>query len=320
MTTCLNKFTLIPANNFIWNHNQLLKFLIEQQGSPIEICTHNEGVCLRTSGVYQLLEKFGYNEVKIDTNNLLEKHNRFEINIINPFKFFNLVHNNYNQYHSWNKTKIFACLYNRPLWHRLGLAAEMQSRYEHISIINMRANPHNIDQRQLFEVQTLFENSPDSFKKFAEVKTTWPRQLEKQDGYTVGNTTNGHTDQLSEFYSNFLIDIVAETWTQGNTFFPTEKTVRPILLKKPFIVFGPQDYLLYLRQMGFRTFENFWSEEYDGYSEVERYTRILELIDSVATKSFSDLEKMYWDMQYTLDHNYNLLVSGQFNKIITPLL
>ena len=72
--------------------------------------------------------------------------------------------------------------------------------------------------------------------------------------------------------------------------------------------------------MGFRTFNDFWNEDYDGYEGKDRYVKILELIDMLAQKSTDELERMYWDMQYTLDHNYNLLLTQTYNKIITEIL
>ena len=314
-----NKFLLIPANDYIWNQQEFVDFLIANQGQPITVDTNAEGVNLCSAGVYKLLEQFGYQNVTVITNNLIESHPSFQIQNRTPFKFFKLAHSNYTQYHSWNKTKIFACLYNRPLWYRLGLAAEMQCSYNDISIINLRANPHDVDERKLFEIQKLFENAPGSFNKFAQVSTTWPRQLEHQDGYTKGNNTNGHTDQLAYLYPDFLIDIVAETWTQGHCFFPTEKTVRPMLLKKPMIVMASANYLEHLRQMGFRTFGDFWDEDYDGYEGADRYNKILKLIDKLSQLSVDQLETMYWDMQYTLDWNYNLLLTQEYNKKIIKL-
>jgi len=315
-----NKFLLKPANDYIWNQQEFVDFLIANQGQAITVDTNQEGVNLDSAEVYKLLEQFGYQNVTVITNNLIESHPSFQILHQNPFKFFELEHSEYTQYHSWNKTKIFACLYNRPLWYRLGLAAEMQCSFNDISVINLRANPHDADERKLFEIQKLFENAPGSFKKFAQVSTTWPRQLEQHDGYTKGNNTNGHTDQLAYLYPDFLIDIVAETWTQGHCFFPTEKTVRPMLLKKPMIVMASANYLEHLRQMGFRTFSDFWDEDYDGYEGTDRYNKILKLIDKLSQLSVDQLETMYWDMQYTLDHNYDLLVSGKFNQTITHVV
>ena len=317
----MNKFVLIPANEFIWNQSEFIQFLIDNQGNPIEIHTNSEGVCLTAAGIYKLLEQFGYTDVKIITNNLLEKHDKFSVNHYDPFKFFEVQHTNYTHLHTWNQQKLFGCLYNRPLWHRIGLASVLQHNYKDQTLINMRSSIDDIDDRDLFEIDQLFKNHPSSFAKFSKVSTSWPLQLENIDGYTVGNNTTGHTDQLSQFYTDFLIDIVAETWTSGDTFFPTEKTIRPMLLKKPMISMASKDYLCYLRQMGFQTWQTpestFWSEDYDGYKGRERYIRILALIDELAKKSKKELEEMYQAMQPILDHNYNLLVTQSYNTKIT---
>jgi hypothetical protein len=310
-------FVLLLANGFVWNNNELIQFLIANQDKQILIDTREEGVCLESAGVYQLLENFRFADVVIKTTNPLEQHSKFKIQIVKPQKFFKINNESYQQYHTWNKNKIFGCLYNRPLWHRIGLAAEMQTKHNNISLINFRSDPHDPDQQQLFEIQQLFEQAPQSLEKFCQVRHTWPMQIEATDSYTVGNTTNAHTDQLAGFYPEFLIDLVAETWTQGRCFFPTEKTVRPMLLKKPMIVMGSRDYLDYLHQMGFKTFNNFWDENYDGFADSNRYIKILELIDQIAKLSVAELDRMYHDMQLILDHNYNLLMNQSYKKETT---
>ena len=312
-----NCFTLIPANNFIWNQKEFTQFLIDHQHQPISLSTNREGVCLTTAGVYELLEQFNYTDVTIVTNNRLETHPTFRVQYYSPFAFFGVDHTNYSHLHQWEQQKIFGCFYNRPLWHRLGLAATLQHDYCQHTSLNIRQSIQHEDQRSLFEIDQLFKNHPESFVKFSKVCNSWPLMLEEQDGYTVENNTTGHTDQLAQFYTDFLIDIVAETWTVGNTFFPTEKTVRPMLLKKPFIAMGSKNYLCYLRQLGFMTFNEFWSEDYDGYEGQQRYIKILQLIDELSKKSKSELNDMYWSMQYTLDHNYTLLANQNYTTDIT---
>ena len=82
---------------------------------------------------------------------------------------------------------------------------------------------------------------------------------------------------------------------------------------------GSRDYLVYLRQMGFRTFYDFWDEDYDGFADINRYQRILTLIDLIAKKPIDELEHMYQRMQPILDHNYDLLMSQRYNKIIAKI-
>jgi hypothetical protein len=310
----VNKFNIIPADDFIWNKIELLEFLIKNQYKDILIDTNQEGCCARAIGLYDLLDLFTFNSVSIRTSNILEKHDRYHIIENNFFKFCNVNNTNYTQYHEWNSNNIFGAFYNRAIWHRIGLAAELS---KHDALLNFRSDPHNEDSRRLFELQKLFEFAPDSATRFLNIQPMFPRTLEEHDGYTVGATTMQHTDQLCGFYPNLLVDVVAETFTSGNTFFVTEKTIRPILLKKPFIIMGSKNFMIYLRQMGFRTFYEYWDEDYDGFFGKEKYLKILEVINGISQKSKKEWNELYNSMQPILDHNYNLLINQTYNRNIS---
>jgi len=310
----VNRFKIIPADNFIWNQQELLQFLVANQGNDIVIDTNEEGCCATTIGLYNLLDTFNFKSVTVQTNNILEHHNKYIVNGDKFFKFFLVGNSNYSEYHHWNNNNIFGAFYNRPIWHRIGLAAEL---YECDTLLNFRANPHSEDSRHLFELQKLFEIAPESAKKFLNLFKKFPQQLEHHDGYTIGASTQQHTDQLCEFYPNILVDVVAETFVTGNTFFATEKTVRPMLLKKPFIIMGSKNFMIYLRQMGFRTFHDFWDEDYDGFEGKEKYLCILELINHLSSLSDDELQTMYIKMKPILEHNYNLIKTQEYRKIIT---
>jgi hypothetical protein len=127
-------------------------------------------------------------------------------------------------------------------------------------------------------------------------------------------------DKLTELYQSILIDVVGETFVQGTTFFPSEKTTRPMLLKKPFVTFASQDHMAYLRQMGFQTFHGFWDEDYDGFEGRDRLIRLYQVIGDVANRPMNELVDMYKEMQPILDHNYNLLMSQSYNKTITKII
>ena len=76
---------------------------------------------------------------------------------------------------------------------------------------------------------------------------------------------------LLQHYHNFAVEIVCETYTLGDTFFPTEKTMRPIMAAKPVLVYAPRYYLARLRSMGFRTYHSIWDESYDLYEGPDRW-------------------------------------------------
>lgn len=315
------KFDIKPGDNFIWNLSELVDFLINHQGQDIIIGTNTEGCCASAVGLYNWIDKFKFNSVTIQTSNVLEAHPKYNIRYILPWKFVEVSCPIESALHTWNKKAKFGTVYGRPLWHRLGIAAHLLTRHADDSCVGLVADHNHADARELWELTQLWQYDPAGLEKFSQIQNKLPIFHPEVTQYTPGATlTDGFVAQTKNVYQNFLIDIVAETFTTGNCFFLTEKTIRPMLLKKPFIVFGPKDHLLYLRQMGFRTFADFWDESYDGFSGEDRYQQILKLIDQLSVSSYDQLESMYWDMTYSLDHNYNLLMSQSYNKSIGKII
>lgn len=98
------------------------------------------------------------------------------------------------------------------------------------------------------------------------------------DQYKKDHNTN---QDLLEHYDKFDIEIVAESYTRGNCFFPTEKTVRPLVAAKPMLVYGPTNYLENLKVLGFKTYSSLWNESYDRLEGPERWQSMRSVIDTV---------------------------------------
>ena len=316
----MNQFTLIINQECFWNRDEFLEFLVANQGLPIELFTNSEGICLDTAGIYKLLEIFNYQDVSISTSNTLETHHNFKIRFDFFDQYFRNIANIDPEYQTWNRSRIFGCFYNRPTWFRIGLSSYLYACHGPISLINFRADPFSEEQHNFFDLNRLLINSPASINDFAELMTALPLLVDTDTVLAVGNQPHVYEEKLKSHYTKFLIEIVAETWTEGKTFAPTEKTTRPINFKKPFIVYGSRDYMCYLTQMGFKTFHDFWSEDYDGYEGRDRYLKILVLIDELSKKSKQELQDMYQAMRPILDHNHNLLQTQSYNKSITKII
>lgn len=310
-------FTVIPADKFIWNQKELISFLTNNQNEKIYLSMNSEGPSCQAIGLYDLLDCFSFSSVTIQTGNAVEQHPKYKI-ISNNARWAQVRHPIDAKYHLWNKTKIFCAYYGRPLWHRIGIASHLKTHHDLTSYVNLRGVYASDESRKLFELTELFHYAPEQISNFVSIAKDLPLVIETEDKYTPGEQdTSGFTDQLLDFYTNIFIDIVAETFTSGQTFFPTEKTFRPMLMKKPFILMGPINNLIYLRQMGFKTFHDYWDEDYDGYHPRIKFQKIIELINSIATKSNDELYDMYMDMQSILTHNYNLLISKKYSNQIT---
>jgi hypothetical protein len=121
-----------------------------------------------------------------------------------------------------------------------------------------------------------------------------------------------------QIYRNFFVELVCESYFTGQTFFPTEKIFRPILLKTPFIVQGPQYFLHNLQALGFRTFSQWWNEGYSEDPDGHQIVEIKRVLDTLASKNTVELDTMYNEMRSILEHNYNIamsLTSADFKKL-----
>lgn len=122
----------------------------------------------------------------------------------------------------------------------------------------------------------------DEFEKFSVWFSNCP--VKSIDGHAVRDhydpAQNIHKDLL-EHYHKFQVELVAETYTLGDTFFPTEKTFRPVMAGRPVIVYGPRNFLQRLRNMGFETWSSCWDESYDGLEGPSRWQAIKQLLPTI---------------------------------------
>lgn len=117
-------------------------------------------------------------------------------------------------------------------------------------------------------------------------------------------------DSDKDFRKSSFVEIVPETnFTNEYNSFITEKTYKPILSAKPFIVVANSGFLKALQEDGFQTFSRWWDESYD--EEKDGYLRLIKirnLLQSLSKLSEEEMQKMYEEMKPTLLHNFNLLV------------
>jgi len=103
-------------------------------------------------------------------------------------------------------------------------------------------------------------------------------------------------------YNTSYFNLVVETnFGYSDEFHLTEKTLKPIIAGMPFVLVAGPGYCAKLRDLGFKTFNTLWSEEYDSIVDTrERINAILELINSL--KSF-DWQKYQSELISITNHN-----------------
>lgn len=115
--------------------------------------------------------------------------------------------------------------------------------------------------------------------------------------------------EINNFYNNFFLDVVGETVFNYPNVFISEKILKPLMFKTPFLLFGAPRTLDYLTKFGFKTFSDFWDESYDHESDHHlRFLKCCSILQTIVTKPLEELISMYYSMHSILEHNHSRLL------------
>lgn len=129
-----------------------------------------------------------------------------------------------------------------------------------------------------------------------------------QDQFVVPEISSGEMARsLLQHYHRFNVELVCETYALGKTFFPTEKTVRPMVGNRPFIVYGPINYLNNLQRQGFQTFDSLWDESYDCLEGPQRWHAIRQLIDQLISMPQAQWNQILRQSKQITKHNRTIV-------------
>ncbi len=123
-----------------------------------------------------------------------------------------------------------------------------------------------------------------------------------------------------EIYNKSRVNLVVETnqIDEYDEFHLTEKTVKSLITGIPFIIYSSYKFLDKLRAIGFKTYNELWSEEYDNNPLAS--SRIDDII-----KLLNELNKFNWDDKTVINKlqeiaNHNKLVLMNINSVMKPQL
>lgn len=178
----------------------------------------------------------------------------------------------------------YLCYQNKPHLHRQQLTYKiMQSGLLNSGIVTLNQGEYQI--AGLYPL-----SSKDETSEFNVGRTN------KEDPYTFG--------PLSVWQKCFL-NVISETkW--DNKYFITEKTYKPILGLRPFILAGNPGTLKYLEDHGFYTFEEYWNVNFREQStDEEIINATVTVIDQICQMSSHEILSLYKEMLPKLIHNRN---------------
>ena len=130
-------------------------------------------------------------------------------------------------------------------------------------------------------------------------------------------------DIFEKPYNDTACSIVSETNDNDHDVFMTEKIWKPILAQQFFIVHGNYLYLQKLRELGFKTFNNYFEEAYDLDRDPD--VRINTIVDVCNRLRDAPWQDMYLQSkalrQYNFNHFFNKeKLSEEINKTLNLFL
>lgn len=317
---------LVVSDSVIHNLSQALIDItnLVNRDMDIRITLNNEGPCLdtltyrRQSKLIPILahlcktNNYDMQRIQIFTGNLIQDKKIWpNIKIIREQEgwFYGahvkkIIQQKNFQYH-------FGNFVSNSTWPRLLLGSYLNCQHSEKTFQTYRRDPTDPGQAVDLDLDQLMFNcaDPKVLDKVSRFVNHLPIEKEKNlaehpmtllDAGEAGEAVNG---TIMSWYQNFFCDIVTETYFTGKTFFPTEKTMRPLVCGNAFLLHGPVDYLTNLKKLGFHTFSEFWDESYDKWQGYDRYKMIIKIIDDLSRLSKKQLNDLYDKMRPILIHN-----------------
>jgi len=149
------------------------------------------------------------------------------------------------------------------------------------------------------------------FKWFSDTEFTSLDSRTVRDQFGDPANHGIHNRSMLEHYHKFSIELVCETYTLGNTFFPTEKTVRPIMGTKPWLIHGPVGHIQHLKHLGFQSFDSIWDERYDQLEGPARWAAMQKIINTL-----TKLNPVSLNMLLEQAHQIALFNRQQLNEFL----
>lgn len=142
--------------------------------------------------------------------------------------------------------------------------------------------------------------------------------------YHMGDLDDPFTDNLYPMYMKGQVNIIVETRSTNvdrHNLYITEKTYKPIIMCKPFLVFGPSGCLEILKREGFKTFHPHIDESYDQATDLTHLKRKAIIKEVKRLSMLSDTEFFNTmsskEIQEITSFNFNHFLKTAQNNYIT---
>ena len=221
--------------------------------------------------------------------------------------------------------KTFGIFVYRSNWDRLLLSSHLYSNHAMATLQTYRKNlnsPADMIELGLDQMFWMLSSSKRLNSTIIKEVSHFLENLPFDQGvdWNLPDQQSCVDKSIMSWYNQIFIDVVCEKMITGQTFFPTEKTARPLATKTPFLIMAAPNYIKNLRRLGFRSFGQFWDEGYDYQQGVQRVESIKCIIDNLGQLDSKQLQDMYQDMSSILDHNHKIYHELTPDKIFSTFI
>jgi hypothetical protein len=138
---------------------------------------------------------------------------------------------------------------------------------------------------------------------------------------TTGSLSADFGHREFDLWKSGLWHIVTETVFYHDKLHLTEKTFKPIVSQRPFMLVAAPGNLAYLKSYGFQTFSKWIDESYDTIQDPDqRLQAIVDQTQRLCAMSDVELHQMHQEMMPVLEHNFNHLWNKFSHHIVNELV
>jgi hypothetical protein len=236
-----------------------------------------------------------------------------------------LEHAQVHQYFDWFETSRY--FYRDYLPELLGRVNYTQAKENHFDILLGRKKPHRDAVYKFVKENLRVENRVLTYFNehqidFATGQEQWiwedrGMQFINDPKWTVDFVKYyGHAMSISQvipigIYNQTAYSVVAETNYDNRYSFYTEKTAKPIIARRLFVMFAGQHYLRNLRALGFQTFGSIIDESYDLIADNnQRWAAACRQIEWLCKQ---DQNAILQQLRPIVEHNFNVMMSTKWH-------
>lgn len=309
------------GNHCLYNQTDLTLRIIEaiKNNEKLNLKT-KEGPSFIECRLYELLDEicdfYNYDKsnISIESNNWNEYHAEYNVRRA-PFHYeLSYFDKENDQLTEYSNEKFYGMFIGRANKNRIrSLILSKRTKIPCITSFTDDINPPILD--RLIDIGNLLYQTDTTFQEINEIKP-YSEIEEVINPPPIISPENSYGEIWKNTYQKIAIEIVNETILYPNSFYITEKTMRPIYYKRPFIMIAAPGFLDNLRSLGFKTFDNLIPNHATAENNPdEAFSKIKYLYSRYTGKEILQI------CQDQLNHNYQLLIElGKQHKEISQSL